>query len=1006
MKKRMSKLASAALAAIMAFSLCTTALAAAASSTPLGLKDLPETGLVPTESIEVGGLTVSYLGDQVWHIEDCNAANPHGYHYNENGVRVGINNCTDIYIVLGETKAMMVDASNPHPGEHDNLLRIFDELSEGREQLVWLTHYHGDHTGMVPAFDRRDTPIYITKEDHVNLSKELQERTTPFDVNDEIDLGGRVFKCVLTPGHSEGSNVLYETATHIAFSGDSVGSGNSVYCIDIPAYEASVHRLLDVIDTELGGEVTIYSGHTWQGDMPIGLGWRPDRPEPVVLDRQYVADMCTILENVRSGGEYGISQRPYNAGFDLDVYVSYGKALISVSRHALAAWTLENNGQPLRVFNDVEGDLLIEAVCRLYARNVINGTGLLTFEPGRALTRAELIAVLANVANADVSTATASFSDVPADAWYAGSAAWARQKGLVTTSTFSGGGVVTQAEANRIVDRFNDACGTEIDPILNPSGNMTRGDLALLLLPWARATSTAPITLQSVYLPAGELVGFKEDGVYNFKGIPYATAQRFQSPVPVTEYPDGKKMALSFGAVSPQGGTLAHSSVNGVELLTPSNGTADMVANETCQFLNVWTDNLYSKKPVVVFFHGGGLVSGASSELSTYTGKYFADVEDAVFVSVNHRLNILGFLDLSEYGSQYANSAVAGLEDCVMALQWVHDNIAQFGGDPNNVTIVGQSGGGQKVNALACMPETVGLFDKVVCMSGSYDLGSASTSRARTQQLVESMGLSREEVIPTLTSMSYDELYEAYTKAGWGASATYGNDLLPAPLFDENGKLNQYAAQRQWMIGTVYGDHSGSNGPSLQRGVTDPSRYLPGISDEEAMERLTERHGDNAQRLAELYRETYPGHQLAEALFINTTTRNGRGRLIRNDGTSLLQQFSDNGVDVYNYVVAYRMPLLGGVTMCHTADMGFWFYTLDEVDYMVKGDEVNAYRVSRQMADALASFAADGNPSTPSLRWTPYRHSAHDTMVFDVNSACKTAYDEEFQNLLLDTLAQ
>ena len=921
MKKWMSRSATAALAVVMTFSLCTTALAAAVNSAPLGLKDLPVTDLDPTESIEVGSLTASYLGDQVWHVEDSTAADPHGYHFNEDGVRVGINNCSDIYIVLGETKAMMVDASNPHPEAHNDLMRIYDELADGREQFCWMTHYHSDHTGMVPALAERDIPVYITNEDYVNLSESFQEMIAPVPAGTEFDLGGRVFKTLLAPGHSEGSSVIYEAATHIGFSGDTFGSGNSVYCIDIPAYEASVHKMLDVIDTELGGEIALYSGHSWQNFMPTGLGWSPGQPEPiVVMDRQYIADMCTALENVRSGGEYGISERPYNAGFDLDVYVSYGKALISVSRHALAAWTLENNGEPLRVFNDVSGDLLIEAVCRLYARYIINGTSLLTFGPDQALTRAELIAVLANVANADASTAAANFSDVSSDDWYAESAAWARQKGLIATTTFGGGSVVTQAEVNRIVDRFNAVCGTSIDPLIAPSGDMTRGDLALMLLPWARTASTAPITLQSVYLPAGELVGFKEDGVYNFKGIPYATAERFQSPVPVTEYPGGKKMALSFGEVSPQGGTLATSSVNGVELLTPSNGTADMVANETCQFLNVWTDNLYSSKPVVVFFHGGGYSSGASSELSTYTGKYFADVEDAVFVSVNHRLNVLGFLDLSEYGEEYERSAVAGLEDCVAALRWVHDNIAQFGGDPNNVTIVGQSGGGGKVNALACMPETADLFNKVVCQSGMYTFSNAASTRAATQRLVESLGLSEDEVISTLTSMTYDELSEACSAANIGGSPSYGNSLFPAPLFDEDGKLNQYAAQRKWMIGTVYGDHGGSNGPSLQRGVTDPSRYLPGITDAQAMERLTERYGNSAQRLAELYREAYPGHQLAEALFINTTTSWGRGRLVSttNYGEPLLKTFSDNGVDVYNYVVAYRMPLLGGVTMCHT----------------------------------------------------------------------------------------
>ena len=109
-------------------------------------------------------------------------------------------------------------------------------------------------------------------------------------------------------------------------------------------------------------------------------------------------------------------------------------------------------------------------------------------------------------------------------------------------------------------------------------------------------------------------------------------------------------------------------------------------------------------------------------------------------------------------------------------------------------------------------------------------------------------------------------------------------------------------------------------------------------------------------------------------------------------------------MDVYNYLVAYKWPMFGGITMAHTTDIGLWFYTLDEVDYMVKGDVENAYRVSRQMADALANFAATGDPSTEELKWTPYTLDSHDTMVFDTQSECKTAYDEAFENLLLDSL--
>lgn len=520
-----------------------------------------------------------------------------------------------------------------------------------------------------------------------------------------------------------------------------------------------------------------------------------------------------------------------------------------------------------------------------------------------------------------------------------------------------------------------------------------------------RSDEQEAITLETVELAAGNLVGYKQGSVYNFKGIPYATSERFQDPVPVETYEGGTKMALAYGPVSPQSRTLSSTAdVNVVEILTPSNGTADMVGNENCQYLNVWTDDLSAKKPVVVFFHGGGMSSGASSELSTYTGEYFAETEDAVFVSVNHRLNALGYLDLSEYGEEYANSGIAGLRDCVCALQWIQDNIANFGGDPENVTIVGQSGGGHKVSTLACMSDTVGLFDKVVSLSGYYGSSSKEEGLSNTQLLIDHLGLSEDEVVSTLTSMTYEELYNATTEAGCSFDyAYYGNSTYETPLFDENGNMNEYAAQRKWMIGTVYGEGGGSNGILLTIS-NDQDRNLENIDDEEAMQRLTETFGENAEKIAELFKQAYPDHTLAESLFISKGSGMlNRAELIAGEDC-LLNKFNDAGVDVYNYVAGYTMPFFGGITMFHTGDMPFWFNSLDTVPYMVRGDEENAYHVAQEMADSLASFALTGDPSTESLNWTPYSSEQHNTMLFDVNSECKEDLDQELYTFLLQPI--
>lgn len=192
-----------------------------------------------------------------------------------------------------------------------------------------------------------------------------------------------------------------------------------------------------------------------------------------------------------------------------------------------------------------------------------------------------------------------------------------------------------------------------------------------------------------LHTTSGDLKGYFYDGVYIYKGIPYAYADRFQMPVPSKW--DGVKDATNYGFVCP----LQNQDTPNGELMVPHRYWPQ---DEHCQSLNIWTNKLdpEAKKPVLVWFHGGGYAAGSSIEQVAYDGVSIAKKGDSILVSVNHRLNILGYLDLSPFGEKYKNSANAGHADMVAALQWVHDNIALFGGDPENVTIFGQSGGGPK----------------------------------------------------------------------------------------------------------------------------------------------------------------------------------------------------------------------------------------------------------------------------------------------------------------------
>lgn len=512
------------------------------------------------------------------------------------------------------------------------------------------------------------------------------------------------------------------------------------------------------------------------------------------------------------------------------------------------------------------------------------------------------------------------------------------------------------------------------------------------------------VTLETVEIKPGQLLGFRERGVYNFRGIPYATAERFQNPVPIDSFETGIQNALIYGPVSPQDRTLsATGQVNPYEFFTPSNGTADMVGNEQCQYLNVWTNNLSGSKPVLVFFHGGGLANGASSELSTYEGQDFARTHDVVFVSVNTRLNVLGFLDMSAYGSQFAESGIAGMKDGVAALQWVQDNIAAFGGDPSNVTILGQSGGGEKVTTLASMAETEGLFNKVVMMSGMYDAAPQSEALANTEQLVSQLGLSRSEVASTLTTMPYEQLLQAASQIrGLVSSTHYGTGTYDAPFIDvATGAINEHAAKRQWLIGTAYSEFNSNELAwfSFQRQET-PNSHLSDVSDDDARSALQALYGNDTDEFISEYQKAYPNHALVESLWMSQGNSGISRYGLTNPDTGTITLLNNAGIPVFNYVTAYRLPVFGGVTMAHSTDIGFMFNSIDAETYLIRGDEDNAHKMATAASDALAAFVTSGDPSTDSLSWPAYESGSHNTMVFDVDSEVRVGHDDRLYEIM------
>ena len=300
---------------------------------------------------------------------------------------------------------------------------------------------------------------------------------------------------------------------------------------------------------------------------------------------------------------------------------------------------------------------------------------------------------------------------------------------------------------------------------------------------------------------SGRVRGYIQNGIFTYKGIPYAKAKRFE----VAEKPDsweGVRSSTMYGPVAP--------------LMIPTTSIQDEpefvfdhdwgYTNEDCLRINIWTPNIddNKKRPVLFWIHGGGFTAGSSQELPSYDGQNLSKKGDVVVVSINHRLNILGFLDLSAYGDKYKHSANNSILDMVAALEWVKTNIENFGGDPNNVTIYGQSGGGAKVNTLMAMPKAKGLFHKAINQSGSFRAAmlEKSETQAITTEVLANLGL-KENQVDSLQNIPFETLSSAGIKAlkvveekmkaegkpvlgfglGWGPSRD-GEDL-PYQLFSD-----------------------------------------------------------------------------------------------------------------------------------------------------------------------------------------------------------------------------
>src|SRR5215472_214233 len=357
-----------------------------------------------------------------------------------------------------------------------------------------------------------------------------------------------------------------------------------------------------------------------------------------------------------------------------------------------------------------------------------------------------------------------------------------------------------------------------------------------------------------VEIQAGKLRGFRDGRTITFLGIPYAEADRFELPKPVTPWV-GIKSAQAWGPVCPIPNATGP---GGDEFVFPHRY---WLQNEHCQVLNVWTQSTSrtARKPVMVWFHGGGFVNGSSMEAYAYTGKNLSEYGDVVVVSMNHRLNVIGCLDLSAYGPEYANSRYTGAADMVAALQWVHDNIETFGGDPGNVTLFGQSAGGAEVARMLHTPAAKGLFHRVIAQSGGGENYEATdpAEMVRVQQMIaaatlENLGL-RGDQIDRLRTISYPQLIAAgdaalktvAQKLGWGGLGWHvipddryilrrfcdwagGIPLMAGCTFSEfGGTLDKGTGKNEWTAKEIDDHLAAAYGRKKDEVVAEFSKAFP-----------------------------------------------------------------------------------------------------------------------------------------------------------------------------------
>lgn len=498
--------------------------------------------------------------------------------------------------------------------------------------------------------------------------------------------------------------------------------------------------------------------------------------------------------------------------------------------------------------------------------------------------------------------------------------------------------------------------------------------------------------IAQVATASGPVLGYEQGGLWIFKGLPYASAARFQAPQPPAPW-KAPRSTRAWGPVCPQDPTGTR--FDPLAFITqPDYGHQA----EDCLNLNIWTPGPQGRRPVMVWLHGGAYATGSSHGTPNTDGANLARRGDVVVVSLNHRLNVLGFTDLSLLGPRYADSANAGLLDIVAALRWVQQNIAAFGGDPGRVTIFGQSGGGSKVADLMTAPAAAGLFHRAIAQSTFRErLFTPARSRALAENFLARLQLdpTSPDTADRLARRPYAELLAASQAAldearrdaeaagerfdppvglSWGP--THDGRLLPWQPGEPDAAAQ--AAQVPLLVGSTHHEFAVATRPAALRGANAT----------QVLAELQRRHGPRAGAVQAAHAAAHPGWPATDWLDTDVT--------YRQRAVALAERHARAGAPVWRYLFDWASPVLDSMfAVGHGAEIPFVF---DNIDRAVEatGGGAEARALAARVSAAWLAFARDGDPRGGWPDWTPFTLKGGETLEIGARPALRLRPDADW----------